>query len=275
MIRRLLILFFLLVAAPAAAQDFPQLTGRVVDQANLLSPEQEQQLTQKLEALQRQSSRQFVVATIADLQGHDDSEYGYQLGRRWGIGQQGADNGLILLVAPNEHKVRVEVGRGLEGIITDALSHEIIDEQMVPRFKQNDYAGGINAGVDALIAQLQAPPEVREQNAAAAQQRANERTSRRHGNGATGAGIIIGLVILFLVLAAVFGRRGRGRRYASGGGSGLGEVLLWTALDIAMHSGSGGGGGSSWSGGGGDGGGGGGFSGGGGDFGGGGASGSW
>src|SRR5206468_13001657 len=107
-----LLLAFLALAAPAAAQTFPPLTGRVVDQAHLLNPAQVQDLTSKSEALQAQSWRQFVVATVNSLQGYPIEDYGYRLGRAWGIGEKGKDNGVILLVAPNEHKVRIEVGYG-------------------------------------------------------------------------------------------------------------------------------------------------------------------
>ena len=291
MISRILILCAFLFAAPAMAVDFPPLSGRVVDQADLLNPEQEQQLTQRLEALQRTSSRQLVVATVASLQDLPIEDYGYQLGRAWGIGQQGANNGIILLVAPNERKVRIEVGYGLEGIVTDALSSQIISQQILPHFRSNppDYAGGIIAGADALIQQLAAPPEAAEQAAVAAQQAQNQSESRgRHRNRGNSIGplIVWGGILLFILLpalgAGLSGRRYRGRRGVSvwgpndHRGSGLGWMLMGMALsNMNRH----GGGGSSWGGGGGGswggGGGGGGFSGGGGSFGGGGASGGW
>ena len=105
----LLLALLLLAAAPAAAQTFPALTGRVVDQANLLSPEQEAELSLRLEALERASSRQLVVVTVPSLEDYPIEEYGYRLGRHWGIGQSEANNGIILLVAPNERKVRISV----------------------------------------------------------------------------------------------------------------------------------------------------------------------
>ena len=123
MIRRFLILLALLAFMPAAqAQSFPKLTGRVVDDAALLSPAQEQGLTGKLAALETQSGRQLVVATIPDLQGYDIADYGYRLGRAWGIGEKAKNDGALLIVAPNERKIRVEVGYGLEGLLTDAQS---------------------------------------------------------------------------------------------------------------------------------------------------------
>ncbi|MEP0642383.1 TPM domain-containing protein, partial [Parasphingorhabdus sp.] len=143
-----LVIAFLAIASPAFSQSFPKLTGRVVDQANLLDPAQEAELTAKLAGLETQSNRQLVVATVNSLEGYDIESYGYQLGRTWGIGQDGVgetekDNGLILLVAPNDRKVRVEVGYGLEGIMTDALSAMIIQNDILPEFRNKNMAGGI------------------------------------------------------------------------------------------------------------------------------------
>ena len=134
MIRYLLLALLAALASPATAQTFPALSGRVVDAANLLSPADEAELTGKLQALEQASTRQLVVATVPDLEGRPIEDYGYQLGRHWGLGQKEANNGIILLVAPNERRVRIEVGYGLEPIITDALSWQIINGQILPRF---------------------------------------------------------------------------------------------------------------------------------------------
>jgi uncharacterized protein len=261
---RLLCLLLLFLASPAAAQDFPKLTGRVVDAANIIPDSDEAALTLKLEALETASSRQLVVATVPSLQGNDIADYGYQLGRHWGIGQKGANNGIILLVAPNEKKVRIDVGYGLEPIMTDALSHQIITQQILPAFKSGDFPGGINAGADSIIEQLQAPPEQAEQKALAAQQAQRQRGSSSDGGGSIFPLIFWGIVFVFFILPMLRGGR-RGRRHRRSGvwvwGPGLG--------------GGGWGGGSSGGGFGGFGGGGGGFGGGGGSFGGGGASGGW
>jgi uncharacterized protein len=269
--RKLFLLFLLLVSTPAAAQNFPKLTGRVVDAANLLSPADEAELTQKAEALEKASSRQLVVATVPDLQGHPIEDFGYQLGRHWKLGQAGANNGVILLVAPNEKRVRIEVGYGLEPIITDALSWQIINGTMLPRFKANDFPGGIKAGADALIGQLGAAPEVAERKALEAAQQRQQAGARSQASGGGGPPITLifwGVVLLFVILPMLRGGgRRRGRRYGRRGG-----VFIWGPGF--------GGGGGGWGGGGGGfggfgGGGGGGFSGGGGSFGGGGASGGW
>ena len=267
MIRGLLFLLLaVLGAATVSAQTFPELTGRVVDQAELLSPEQEAQLTQKLEALEQASSRQLVVATIRSLEDYPIEDYGYQLGRHWGIGQSEANNGIILLVAPNERKVRIEVGYGLEPIMTDALSHQIIQQQILPRFRDNDYPGGIIAGADAVIAQLQAPPEQAEQRAleaARAQQNAG-------GEGGSAFPLVFWIVILFFIVIPMLRSGFGGRKYGRRRRRGLPIVIWGPGLG-----GGGWGGGSSSGWGGGGGGGFGGFSGGGGSFGGGGASGGW
>ena len=133
---------------PASAEPtFPPLTGRVVDDANLLDPADKQALTNDLKALEDKSSDQVVVVTVPSLQGYAIEDYGYQLGRHWGIGTKQLNNGVLLIVAPNERKVRIEVGRGLEPTLTDALSKIIIENAILPHFRVGDYAGGIKAGV--------------------------------------------------------------------------------------------------------------------------------
>lgn len=263
MIRRLLILLALLAFAPAAqAQSFPKLTGRVVDDAALLSPAQEQALTDKLAALETQSGRQLVVATIPDLQGYDIADYGYRLGREWGIGDKAKNDGALLIVAPNERKIRIEVGYGMEGLLTDAQSSQIIRDAITPRFKAGDMPGGIDAGVAEIGAIMTLPPEEAKARAAAA-----EAAARKGSGGHVGGMAMIWVIIMVVAFIALASRRrGTGKRYRSGSGM---PIILWGPGDSDW-----GGGGSGW-GGGGFGGGGGGFSGGGGSFGGGGASGDW
>ncbi|HEY0115667.1 MAG TPA: TPM domain-containing protein [Allosphingosinicella sp.] len=275
----LLLALLILAVSPAIAQTLPPLTGRVVDQAELLGPEQEAQLIAKLEALQRSTTRQLVVVTVPDLQGHPVEDFAFRLGEQWKIGDREADNGAILLVAVADRRVRIEVGDGIEGILPDAMSWFIIRDRITPRFKEQDYAGGILAGVDGIIEQLQAPLEVAEQRALQATARRRELQQQRgNGGGSIVPFIFWGVILFFIIVPAMFGRGGRGRRYRRGG-SGLGHIVLWSALDAATRGGGGsgwGGGGGGWGGGGGGfSGGGGGFSGGGGSFGGGGASGSW
>ena len=267
LIRRLLFVLLALVAVPAAAQTFPPLSGRVVDAAKLLTPEQVTQLTQLSEQVQQASTRQLVVATIPDLQGYPIEDYGYRLGRAWKLGQKDANNGIILIVAPNDRKVRIEVGYGLEPIMTDALSSVIINDTILPKFKAGDMPGGIMDGAAAIAEQMKLPLESAEQRA---KQAVGEAPARHRNKGNPLAVIFWVIVIVVIILPMAFGRA-RGRRYRGG----LGEAVLWGAALSNLGRSSGGG--SSWGSGGSDwgGGGGGGFSGGGGSFGGGGASGSW
>ncbi len=258
---RILLILLAIIASTgiAQAQTFPALTGRVVDQADLLNPAEEAALTAKLQALETQTKRQLVVATLGDLQGYEISDYGYQLGRNWKLGQDGKgetekDNGAILIVAPKERKVRIEVGYGLEPILTDGLSSSIIRGDITPRFKAGDFPGGINAGVDRIVTQLKLPPD--EATKIAAQ--ANKVQREQNEGGEFGMILFWLFIFFFFILPILMSFRRGGRRHR---GSGMGPVIIW------------GGGGSDWGGGGGFGGGG--FSGGGGSFGGGGASGDW
>jgi uncharacterized protein len=219
-----------LVTAPSAmAQDFPPLTGRVVDQADIIPPDVEAQLTQKLAALEQQSQRQVVVATIPDLGGYDIADYGYQLGREWGIGDAERNDGALLIVAPNDRKVRIEVGYGLEPVLTDGLSSIIVNQQILPRFRDGDMAGGIVAGTDAIIQQLTLPAEE-------AQRTAAEAETRQSSEGGFPIGLIIwgGFFLIFFVLPAL---SGKGRRRRGGIGSTVGQIILWEALSAATRSG--------------------------------------
>lgn len=251
----------LLFALPATAQtklDFPPLSGRVVDQADLLDAATEQALTEKLAALEAKSSDQLVVVTVRSLQDQEIEDYGYQLGRAWGIGQKEGDNGALLIVAPTERKVRIEVGYGLEPILTDAFSSMVIRDDILPAFRDGDYQAGIVKGVDALIVQLVLDPAEAQARAAAAA------TEPEGGAAAPILPIIIIGFIFVIFLVGAIGSGGRGRRHRR---DGVTPILIWAASEALRNAGRGGGGGF--------GGGGGGFGGGGGSFGGGGASGGW
>ncbi len=275
------LLLSLFAAQAFAVPTFPDLNGqRVVDDAHLLSDATKQDLTLKLKGLEDATTDQVVIVTVPDLQGNEIEDYGYQLGRHWGIGQKDGgpqasngqtykDNGILLIVAPNERKVRIEVGYGLEGILTDALSSQIIRNAITPRFKAGDMPGGIAAGVDQITTLLALPPEEAKARAAAAETEA--RSADRGGSAILGLWPIA-FIILFIAMRLMSrgSGGGGGKRYRRGGSSM--PIILWGPG--AGGSGWGSGGGSSWGGGGGFGGGGGGFSGGG-SFGGGGASGGW
>jgi uncharacterized protein len=236
-------------AAPAvAAPTFPPLTGRVVDDAHILSDATKASLTQKLADLENRTSRQLVVVTLPSLQGYEIEDYGYQLGRAWGIGQKKLDNGVLFIIAPNERKVRIEVGYGLEPILTDALSSVILQTKVLPKFRAGDMESGVVAGTDAILEQLLLDAPAAKARVAAAE----KQVSQPHFD----PGVLIFVIfIMFVIFGRIFGRR-----------RGMG-ALPWIILGSGM-----GRGGGSWGGGGF---GGGGFSGGGGSFGGGGSSGSW
>lgn len=238
---------------PAAAQlTFPALTGRVVDNAQLLSPDDRAALNAELKALEDKSSDQLVVVTLLSLQGYTIEDYGYQLGRHWGIGTAKLNNGVLLIVAPNERKVRIEVGRGLEPTLTDALSSIVINNAILPRFRDGDFAGGIKDGVSDIVRVL---------TGGAAEVEARAR-ARQDADDPTIDWIVviiwtvIVLWILYSIWRSIRSTPRAGHRKSSG--SVLDSSPSWS-------------GGGSWS----SGGGGGGFSGGGGSFGGGGSSGSW
>jgi uncharacterized protein len=158
----------LCLSSLALALDFPALSGRVVDQAGVMTAETRSDVESKLKNLEDKSGIQLVVATVKSLQGSDIETYANQLFRFWKLGDAKKNNGVLLLVAPSEHKVRIEVGYGLEGTLTDALSSVIIAGAIIPRFKTHDFSGGIERGVDGIISVLsgdksewQQKPEVR------------------------------------------------------------------------------------------------------------------
>lgn len=259
----LLAVVWLAAVAPALAQSgptFPPLNGRVIDHGDLISDAKELELAARLETLERDTTDQVVVVTVADLQGYEIEEYGYQLGRAWGIGQDGKNNGVLLIVAPSERKVRIEVGYGLEPVLTDALSALIIQNEILPSFREGYFERGIEQGVDAIDRQLRLDPAEAQARAAAAE--------RPRSEAPIGVGVVIAVIFILMILAMIGGAGGRGRRRPSG----VGHILLWAAAEVLSSHVRGGGGGF---GGGGSGGGGGGFGGGGGSFGGGGASGGW
>lgn len=249
----------LLLAAPGMAQTFPALSGRVVDAAHILTPEVIARIEARSAEIEQQTGAQLVVATIPDLQGYPIEDYGYKLGRHWGIGQKDKDNGVILLVAPNDRRVRIEVGYGLEPVLTDALSSVIIQQRILPEFRAGNMAAGVESGFNAIATQLSLPPEQAQQNVAAA-------NAARAQQG--DEGFPFGLIIFFGFLALWFYMASRRAKAGKSGKAGRhgGPIIIW-----GPGFGGWGGGGGGWGGGGF----GGGFGGGGGGFGGGGASGGW
>jgi uncharacterized protein len=155
-----LFILLLLCASPAFASEpkFPALTGRVVDEAGVLDSRTVGELTLMLADHERDTGQQVVVVTLKSLQGYTIEDFGYQLGRHWGIGQKGVNNGVLLIVAPKEHKVRIEVGYGLEGTLTDAISSTIIQNYILPSFRRGDYSAGIVAGTTSILSVLGGNP---------------------------------------------------------------------------------------------------------------------
>jgi uncharacterized protein len=245
----LLVALSFLLILPALALVFPTLSGRVVDEANILDEATRATLTQKLADLEAKTTDQLVVVTLKSLQSTSIEDFGYQLGRQWRIGQKDKNNGVLLIVVPAEHRVRIEVGYGLEGSLTDAVSRLIIENGIVPRFRANDFAGGITRGVDDIISVLTGDAEEWKQRAAQRPDTVTTSPSTKSDSIWTVIVIVLIIVIVVVICATLLGA--------------LCDVIL-TILSIAS---SGGGRGSSSGGGG--------FSGGGGSFGGGGASGRW
>ena len=155
-----------LAAVPAVALVLPALSGRVVDEANILDPATRAALTQKIADFEAKTSDQLVVVTLKSLQGTSIEDFGVELGRRWRIGQKDTNNGVLLIVVPSERKVRIEVGYGLEGTLTDAVSKLIIENAIIPRFRANDVPGGVSRGVDDIISVLSGDAEEWKQRAA-------------------------------------------------------------------------------------------------------------
>lgn len=271
------LLLFAALGTPAHAQTFPKSDGTwVLDEGDFLTDAEEATLEQKLDANHDATGRQFVVVTQQNLQGRTIEDFGYRLGREWGIGSEEEDDGVLLLIAREERKMRIETGYGARVFLPDIIAGRIIRNDMTPAFREGDFARGINAGVDRILESLALPPEEAEARAAAA---AEEEARRSEADPAALAAVVPFFIMLFIFLAIA--RRRTGRRYRGKDGKkrrrmddGDLAILLW-GLDVAARSASKGRGG--WGGGFGGGGGGGfgGFSGGGGSFGGGGASGGW
>jgi len=237
-------LALLCTIAAAVALNFPPLTGRVVDQANIISADTRSTITSKLAELEQKSGIQLVVATVSSLEGQEIEPYANQLFRTWQLGEKSKNNGVLLLVAPNERRVRIEVGYGLEGTLTDALSKVIITNAITPRFKAGDFSGGIARGVDDIITVLTT-------DAAEWQPRPSVRLDSEPARDPTDWLLFLAACIVIVLCIVSPGFR---------------WFALNFAIDVLLSSGSSGSGGGSSGGG---------FSGGGGSSGGGGASGSW
>ncbi len=153
--------FVILMAGIAAAAEVPYLSGRVVDNAEVLSAQTKSSLTEKLKAHEERTGDQICVLTVKSLGGENIEEYATRVFETWKLGQKGKDNGILLIVASGDRRMRIEVGYGLEGTVTDLQAGRIIRNIIAPRFKAGDYNGGVTAGVDAILGLLEkgeAPP---------------------------------------------------------------------------------------------------------------------
>lgn len=247
---------------PALAELPARPDGPVHDQAGIIPAPEMQALDQRLRAYNQATGRSIIVATVGSLDGLPVEDYAQKLAEAWDIGGAETEEGVLVLVAPNERQLRIHSGRGVQDRLTDALSGRIIRDTMAPRFKQGDFGGGIAAGVDQIIAQLDRSPA----DAKAIAEAAEAAKANQEPESASVGGVIFWM-LLILVFSWLFSGRRRGRR------SGINPaIILWGASEAGRHMGGwGGGSGGGFSGGGGFGG----FGGGGGGFDGGGASGSW
>ncbi|MBN6773255.1 TPM domain-containing protein [Pseudomonas granadensis] len=244
----LVLMLWLFAVSAQAELTFPALSGRVVDQAQMLEPSLRAQLSQQLQAHEQATGEQVMVVTLPDLQGTTIEDFGVQLGRYWGIGQKDKNNGALLIVARDERKLRIEVGYGLEDRLTDAQASVIIHQVITPAFKAGNFSKGISDGVAAMLVVLGGNP-------------LDEPSTVYESSGDPADDFISRHPALFMFLVMLF----------------ILTVFVCQMLGIlpAGRGGTGGGGGFGGGGFGGGGGGGGGFSGGGGSFGGGGSSGGW
>ena len=232
------LLLLAIAVVRADEPEFPPLTGRVVDRAGLLSERDERELEAALARFETETTNQIVVVTLPSLQGLPLEDYGYQLGRHWGIGQAGKDNGALLIVAPEEREVRIEVGYGLEGELTDAQSRTIIETRILPHFRQGDFAAGIKAGVAAMIETL-----------GGSYRPALPPARARDSEPSPFPRAIALPIILIIVLNRLVGQRRRGRCRAYGGpvivpGGWGGRQSGWGGKRGGSGGGFGGGGGS-------------------------------
>jgi len=220
-----LVLVATVAAAPfsarAAEPKFPTLTGRVVDEAGILSPAAEAHLTEWLGEYEAQTKRQVVVATVSSLQGLPIEDYGYRLGRFWGIGQKDSNTGAILIVAPNgppgQRDVRIEVGYGLEGELTDAVSRVIIENIILPQFKQGNYEEGIFAGTAAILKTLGWQGRVEAPASSVRKDRGD-----RQPEASIGGFVWLFVLLFFIYLGGSYLNRRGGGTWTSGPGGGGG-----------------------------------------------------
>jgi uncharacterized protein len=264
MLKKLILCWGLLFSTFLAfSQEFPAKSNTLVtDYTNTLSAEEKGLLEAKLVAFNDSTSTQIAVVIMKSVGDYDINEYGTMLGRKWGIGQNGKNNGILLLVALADHKLTIQTGYGAEGALPDAITQDIIQKDIKPQFKQGNYYGGLNDGTDDIIKYMKG------------EYKADTQVTKKHGDGGGGGSAWIIIVIVVIILINIFRNRGGGGHII--GSRGGASPFWWFLAGSALGRSSNGGGWGGFSGGGGGSSGGGGFGGfGGGSFGGGGSSGSW
>ena len=184
------------IAGQLCGADISALSGRVVDDAGIPSAATRTTLTSLLAEHERQTRNQVVVVTLSSLQGTTIEQYGYQLGRAWGIGVKGKNNGALIIVSPTTHDVRIEVGYGLEGTLTDAQSKLIIENVMLPSFRKGDYDNGVLNGTITVLQALGGQPSTAVAQPPASDQQPDDGSSGGH----------IPMIVIIIVLWLIFGR---------------------------------------------------------------------
>ncbi|RYY34769.1 MAG: TPM domain-containing protein, partial [Sphingobacteriaceae bacterium] len=181
----------------AFAQEFPEKPNKLVnDYADVLSPEQEQQLSNKVEAFADSTSTSIAIVTMKSVGEYDIGEYALQLGRKWGVGQGGKNNGIMILAAINDRKLTIQTGYGVEGALPDAITRRIREEDMNPRFREGDYYAGFDAAVDDIIKYTKG------------EYKAEPKAKKKNGGSGAPIGFIVIIVIFILIM--VFRNRGGG-----------------------------------------------------------------
>lgn len=217
----LLAVFSLTTVLNAQIPERPNPPRLVNDFAGVLSKNEFSNLEETLEDFARQTSTQIVVVTVADLDGQDKAEYAFDLGEKWGVGQKGNDNGIVVLLKPKTGNSRGEVfvatGYGLEGVLPDAIiNRDVVDNEMIPRFKQNDYYGGLAAGLDVIMSITRG------------EYTAEQYKEKVEAGGAAGIPFVF---IIFILMFVLLGRRRRGRFYSPGR-----NLPFWLALGMMSGS---------------------------------------
>ncbi len=229
--RRLLFASLLFCAVSLTAVEVPRLTARVTDLADIIDPATESAISKQLEALERSDATQLAVLTIPTLEGDAIEDFSIKVASEWKLGQKGIDNGALLIIAHNDRKLRIEVGYGLEGKLTDALSSRIIRNEIVPLFKKGRYSEGVAAGVIAMSKAVR-----------------GEYKAKESVTSSKSAGFIV-FLIFFILMAFLRGGSGYRRRYGGyhSHSSGFGGSSFGSGGGFSGGGGSFGGGGSSGS----------------------------